>query len=121
MTGSLLRATRVATIAGQIIAYLFIVTGVFLFFGGAFINGLWFGFIGWFLLQAAQAANSQVMLESLFKGVTISRLMSPAPQMAQENITLHELVDGYLLPQGVRAIPVARRAMARLLHVTWRG
>jgi len=108
VTGSLRRATRAATLVGQVIAYLFIVAGVFLFFGGNFINGLWFGFIGWFLLQAAQAANSQVMLESVFKGVTVGQLMSPPPLTAPANISLQQLVDGYLLPHGVRAIPVVR-------------
>jgi len=108
VTGSLRRATRAATLVGQVIAYLFIVAGLFLFFGGNFINGLWFGFIGWFLLQAAQAANSQVMLESVFKGVTVGQLMSPPPLTAPANISLQQLVDGYLLPHGVRAIPVVR-------------
>ncbi len=59
-SGSLLRATRVATIVGQIIAYLFILLGIWLFFGGNVLNGIWFGFIGWFLLSSAQSANSQV-------------------------------------------------------------
>jgi Zn-dependent protease/CBS domain-containing protein len=108
VTGSLRRATRAATLVGQVIAYLFIVAGVFLFFSGDFINGLWFGFIGWFLLQAAQAANSQVMLESVFKGVTVGQLMSSAPLTAPANISLQQLVDSYLLPHGARTIPVVR-------------
>jgi Zn-dependent protease len=108
VTGSLRQATRAATLVGQVIAYLFIVAGVFLFFSGDFINGLWFGFIGWFLLQAAQAANSQVMLESVFKGVTVGQLMSPPPLTAPANISLQQLVDGYLLPHGLRTIPVVR-------------
>jgi Zn-dependent protease/CBS domain-containing protein len=114
VTGSLRRATRAATLVGQVIAYLFIVVGVVMFFAGDFINGLWFGFIGWFLLQAAQAANSQVMLESLFKGVTVGQLMSPAPLTAPANISLQQLVDGYLLPHGVRTVPVVRSDEGRL-------
>src|SRR6266700_2087534 len=75
-SGSLLRATRVATIVGQIIAYLFILLGIWLFFGGNVLNGIWFGFIGWFLLSSAQSANSQVMLESMFRGVTVDEVMN---------------------------------------------
>ena len=108
VTGSLRRATRAAALVGQVIGYLLIFLGIFLFFGGDFVNGLWFGFIGWFLLQAAQAANSQVMLESIFKGVTVAQLMGPPPLTAPANISLQQLVDGYLLPHGVRAIPVVR-------------
>jgi Zn-dependent protease/CBS domain-containing protein len=115
VTGSLRQATRVATLVGQVIAYLFIVAGVFLFFSGDFINGLWFGFIGWFLLQAAQAANSQVMLESIFKGVTVSQLMSPASLTVPDNLSLQQLVDGYLLPRGVRAIPVVHSDEGKLV------
>jgi Zn-dependent protease/predicted transcriptional regulator len=115
VTGSLRRATRAATLVGQVIAYLFILAGVLLFFRGDFINGLWFGFIGWFLLQAAQAANSQVMLESVFKGVTVGQLMSPAPLMAPDNISVQQLVDGYLLPHGARAIPVVRSDEGQLV------
>ena len=48
------------------------------------------------------------MLESVFKGVTVGQLMSPAPMTAPANISLQQLVDGYLLPHGVRAIPVVR-------------
>jgi Zn-dependent protease/CBS domain-containing protein len=114
VTGSLRQATRAATRVGQVIAYLFIVAGVYLFFRGDFINGLWFGFIGWFLLQAAQAANSQVMLEAVFKGVTVGQLMSPAPLTAPANISLQQLVDDYLLPHGVRTIPVVRSDDAQL-------
>jgi Zn-dependent protease/CBS domain-containing protein len=114
VTGSLRRATRAATLVGQVIAYLFILAGVFLFFSGDFINGLWFGFIGWFLLQAAQAANSQVMLESIFKGVTVGQLMSPAPLSAPDNISVQQLVDGYLLSHGARVIPVAHGAEEQL-------
>src|SRR2546426_2054243 len=71
ITDSMRQATRVATISGQIIAYLFILLGVWLFFIGYFFDGIWLGFIGWFLLSAAQSANSQAMLTSVFKGVTV--------------------------------------------------
>lgn len=107
-SGSLRKATRQASLVGQVIAYLFILWGVWQFFTGDFIGGLWIGFIGWFLLQAAQAANSQVMLESVFKGVTVGQLMSPPPLTTPANISLQQLVDTYILPQGIRSVPVVR-------------
>ena len=55
--------------AGEIIAFLFIIAGIWLFFAGYVIDGLWFGFIGWFLLSSAQSANSEVVLQSMFRGV----------------------------------------------------
>ncbi len=107
-TGSVQRATRWASLVGQVVAYLFLLFGIWQFFSGNIVGGLWIGFIGWFLLQAAQAANSQVMLDSVFKGVTVNQLMSPPPMAASADLTLQRLVDGYILPHGLRSIPVVR-------------
>src|SRR5208282_5392946 len=51
-TGDADRSTQSAARAGQVVAYMFIAFGIFRFFGGAGIGGLWITFIGWFLLQA---------------------------------------------------------------------
>ena len=102
-SGSLRRATRVATIVGQIIAYLFILWGIWLFFSGNVLNGIWIGFIGWFLLSSAQSANSQVMLESMFRGVTVGEVMNTKPTTVPANISLQRLVDEYFLPYGLRS------------------
>jgi len=103
ITGSMRQATRVATIAGQIIAYLFILLGVWLFFfTGDLLDGLWLGFIGWFLLSAAQSANSQAMLTSMLKGVTVGEVMNPKPATVPADITLQQLVDAYFLPGALR-------------------
>jgi CBS domain-containing protein len=102
ITGSLRRATRVASIVGQLIAYLFILWGIWQFFAGNVLGGIWIGFIGWFLLTAAQSANSQVMLQSLFRGVTVGRVMNTQPVTVPANISLQKLVYEYFLPQGLR-------------------
>ena len=107
-TGNLRTATRWAAFVGQCIAYLIILIGIWVFFGGDVIDGIWFGFIGWFLLQAAQAENSQVMLESVFKGVTVGQLMSPPQSGVQADLSLQQLVDAYMLPSGARTVPVLR-------------
>src|SRR5213593_2750724 len=59
ITGNAARATRTAAATGQVIGYAFILLGVLRFFGGAGISGLWMAFIGWFLLNAAQATTAQ--------------------------------------------------------------
>src|SRR5947199_6265330 len=102
ISGSLRTATRVASVVGQIIAYLFILWGIFQFFGGDILDGIWIGFVGWFLLSAAQLANSQAMLQSMFQGVTLGKVMNPAPVIVPANISLQRLVDDYFLPQALR-------------------
>ncbi len=103
ITGSLRQATRIASITGQIVAYLFIFWGIWQLFSGSVLNGIWLGFIGWFLLSAAQSANSQVMLESMLRGVTVGEVMNPTPTLVPANISLQQLVDEYFLPQGLRS------------------
>jgi Zn-dependent protease/CBS domain-containing protein len=108
INGNLRRATRIVTVVGQIIAYLFILLGIWLFFAGNFIDGLWFGFIGWFLLSSAQSANSEVMLQSVFRGVTVGEVMNTAPTTVPANISLQRLVDEYFLPRGLRSALVTQ-------------
>jgi len=102
LTGNMRQATRVASLTGQFIAYLFIFGGIWLFFTGYILNGIWLGFIGWFLLNSAQSANSQVMLASVFNGVTVGEVMNPKPTTVPANISLQQLVDAYFLPGGLR-------------------
>jgi Zn-dependent protease/CBS domain-containing protein len=103
ITGSAYTATRAATIVGQIIAYLFILLGIWLFFTGNTFNGLWFGFIGWFLLSSAQSVRMQSSLQNNLSGVTVGQLMNPNPMTVPANISLQKLVDDYFLPQGLRS------------------
>ncbi len=103
ISGNVRTATRVATFAGQGIAYLLILAGFSLIFGGDILDGIWFGLIGWFLLSGAQSANSQLMLEVVFKGVTVSEVMNVSPNTVPANISLQKLVDELLLPYGWRS------------------
>lgn len=108
ITGNLRTATRAASIVGEVVAVLFIIIGVLALFSGNVFDGIWLGFIGWFLLNAARTANSQVMLESMFKGVTVSQVMNANPVTVPANISLQRLVDEYFLPHGLRSALVVQ-------------
>ena len=108
ITDNLQTATRVASLSGQIIAYLFILGGVWLIFGGDVLDGVWFGFIGWFLLSAAQSANTQGTLQSVLRGVTVAEVMNPTPPTVPATISLQDLVDEYFLPHGLRCALVTQ-------------
>ena len=51
ISGSLSKATRVATLVGQVMAYLFILGGIWLFFGGNLFSGLWIWLSGMVFAQ----------------------------------------------------------------------
>src|SRR5260370_20464940 len=77
ITGSLAKATRAASITGQTIAYLFILLGIWLFFAGNILDGIWLGFIGWFLFSPAQSANPQAIFQSPFPASPITTARHP--------------------------------------------
>jgi len=107
-TGSLTRATRWAATVGQLISYLMILVGIWLFFNGDFLDGLWIGFIGLFLLQAAQAESAEVDLESNVAGISVGQVMGPVPPVAPPNHSIQQTVDEYLLHTGQRVVPVVQ-------------
>ncbi len=114
-SGSLTKATRWAANVGQAIAYLMIMGGVWLFFAGDVLNGLWIGFIGLFLLQAAQAESAHVRLEASIAGATVGDVMTAAPVIVTPNLPVQQFVDEYLLRTGQRAAPVVEDLEGRRL------
>lgn len=107
-TGNMQRATRGAARTGQVLALLFILLGIWQFFNGDVFGGIWIGFIGWFLFNAAQAVTRQTLVDNAFRGVTVRDLMQPAPVSVPANISLQRVVEEYILPLGLRAIPVVQ-------------
>jgi CBS domain-containing protein len=106
ITGNLQRATQWAARVGQVLAFLFILVGVWLFFLGDFLGGIWIGFIGWFLLTAAQSANQQVLADALLRGVSVAQAMAPPPPAVTAETPLQAVVDEHLWPHGLRSLPV---------------
>lgn len=69
------QATRIASIAGQVFAYLFIGWGIINLFLGQISNGLWMIFIGWFLQNASSSAYQQLNLETILRETTVNQAM----------------------------------------------
>lgn len=96
-TKSLSRATRVASLVGQGFAYLFMLLGVLQIFTGRLGGGLWLVFIGWFLLQAAQAGYQQVLIRRALRGVKVREVMREEIAAVPPGISLTAFVQDYLL------------------------
>jgi Zn-dependent protease len=107
-TGSMVRATRWASLVGQGLAFLFIGYGLYQILEGDFLGGLWIGFIGWFLNNAAESTRRQVQVQERFRGVRVASLMNPNPPMVSPALSVRELVDDQILRRGLRAMPVAQ-------------
>ena len=97
VTGNFKRATRIATWAGQVLAFLFIGWGIIQIFAGSFLGGLWIAFIGWFLHSAASRSYHQVFLREMLRGVRVRDLMTKDFMTVSGNISVQQLIDEYIL------------------------
>ncbi|RJX25988.1 MAG: CBS domain-containing protein [Dethiobacter sp.] len=92
---SMLRATKIAVVIGNIFAFFAIALGFFMLFRYTFIWGLWYIFLGWMLYQAGQASYVQLVFHQSFKGVPVSRVMSPDVHTVSPGLTLVKLVEEF--------------------------
>jgi Zn-dependent protease len=106
ITGDGIRATRIATRVGQVIAFAFIVLGVVRFFMGAGFDGLWVAFIGWFLLEAAGASRAQVEINERLKGVNAGDVVERDCLVVDGHDNLQNFVNNYLLRTGTQCFLV---------------
>lgn len=102
VTGDGDKATRIAALTGQVIAFTFIVIGLISFFRGAGFNGLWTAFIGWFLLTASRSAYLQVETAERLRGIRVAEVMTRDFPVVEGRSSLQTFVDDYLLATGRR-------------------
>jgi Zn-dependent protease len=100
-TGDLKKATHIASMVGQGIAFFLIFVGIFRFFRGN-IGGLWLVLIGWFLQNASVQGYSQVLLRSALQGLKASDLMSEDFVVIDPKISVETLVHDYVLKKRER-------------------
>ncbi len=106
-TGDLHRATRIASIAGQALAGLMVLVGVAVaLLGSNTWTGLWIILIALFLRQAAEASYRQLLMREALQGVRIASVMTPDAVTVPPDITLSELIEGYVLRYHFTSYPV---------------
>jgi CBS domain-containing protein len=106
ITHSMERATRIAATNGQVVAFLFILYGIYRFFVGASFGGLWIAFIGWFLLDAARSSHAQVDLLAGLRGHRVADLMERDCTSVPAYLSVRDFVDEYLLHSSGRCFVV---------------
>ena len=105
-TGSLARATQIASAAGQGVGWLLVAFGVVSLLGGSLAGGIWFAFIGWFLVQAARASYQELQLRELLGGVEAEDVMAADLRRIPPEVSLQEAVDDYFMRYDHGAFPV---------------
>jgi Zn-dependent protease/predicted transcriptional regulator len=105
-TGSLGRATRIASLSGQGVGWLLVAGGVAFLLAGDLAGGIWFAFIGWFLVQAARSSYQELQLQQLLRGVEAEEVMARDLVRIPPELSLQEAVDDYFMRYDHGAFPV---------------
>jgi Zn-dependent protease/predicted transcriptional regulator len=105
-TGSLGRATRIASVAGQGVGWLLVAAGVAWLLAGDLAGGIWFAFIGWFLVQAARASYQELQLQQLLRGVEAEDVMARDLVRIPPELSLQDAVDDYFMRYDHSGFPV---------------
>ena len=109
ITGSLRHATRVATTAGRGLGFGIIGLGIFaILAGGAFVGGLWFIFVGWFLSHAAGASYQQLLLRDVLGHLSARDAMTPDPETVGPDLPVERLVREFFLARPYNSFPVTQ-------------
>ena len=106
VTGSLRRATIIAANVGRFIAFLFVLSGVWLMFRGEFLDGLWITFVGWFLESAAASQVQQQAVHDTLTGHKVSEVMRQGYACVPADESLQQVVDEQILSHGQRCFIV---------------
>ncbi len=104
-TGDRLRATEVASRAGQVFGFLLVALGLlgFVFLPG--IGGLWLALIGGFIMAAAGAEAQHARAQGSLEGVTAGDLMTPSPLTVDGSLSVSNFVEGYVFQTPHSAFP----------------
>ncbi len=99
-------ATETAATAGRAFGYLLIGLGLLSTTGGEVVGGVWFIFLGWFLLTAARAEQSQVVATELLGQATIGDVMTRDPHTVPSSLDVDTLLHDHVLGRQHSAHPV---------------
>ena len=115
LSGDLRASTRRVSFIGRAFGWLFIVTGIAMFFGvrvpffgSGPVSGLWLAFIGWFLRSAALQAYSRLAIDEALDGHIVSEVMRRGAPVVSPELPLTTLVHDYFVRSDERALPVLR-------------
>src|ERR671915_1680667 len=105
-TGSLPRATRVASIVGQAVGWLLVAGGLLSLMAGSLGGGIWLAVIGWFLVQGARQSYEEIQVRQILEKVEAEDVMARDLLAMPPTITIRDAVDDYFMRHDHGAFPV---------------
>lgn len=103
VTGNFTRATRIAALAGSGIAWLLILWGAAqILFYDLLVNGLWMGFLGWFLLTAARGSVARLETDRVLDRFRVGDIMRTDLIRVSPDEIIERFVQEYVLRTGER-------------------
>lgn len=106
LTGDRERATGFAATLGQGFGIVFIGIGVYLFFVGIVISGVWLAFIGFMLFQAARATAARNEVTRRLGGISVRDVMDADPVAIEARTSVETALEEYFLRYGWPWFPV---------------
>lgn len=106
MTGSMRRATRIATMGGRWIGYALMGLGALSALRGAVVGGLWLVLIGWFLRNAAVSTEREQIANELLEGVRADQIMTETPVAVSAELSLERFFEEIVRPSRFTVFPV---------------
>jgi Zn-dependent protease/CBS domain-containing protein len=105
--GNYKQATRLASLIGRGVGYLFILGGLmFAVLLQNLFQGIWLAFIGWFLANAASSSWRQIVLRDTLLNLKAAQIMATDCVAVPSSTPLTELVREYVLQAGRRCFLV---------------
>jgi CBS domain-containing protein len=95
------KATRVASALGAVIAFGLVGLGIFnVLWSGRFVDGLWLGLIGWFLLVASRQSLGQMELKETLRQLRVEQAMQSSCPSVSSALALDRFVDEFVFRRG---------------------
>ena len=105
--GDFVAATKSAVRAGMAFGALLAGVGLLDFLtGGGGAGGLWFVFLGWFIIQAAQGESSYAAVQQLLAGRRVREFMTPDPDVVDPRTSVMDLLESAIGPRAHSSYPV---------------
>lgn len=111
-TGSLERASRVASRGGKALGLGLALLGGLQIASGALVGGIWLVLVGLYARGLAESSYRALMLRHALAKVSVAEVMVRDPLAVPPDLTLERLAEDFVVARGLRAFPVVEDGRA---------